>query len=493
MQSVWMGNDCTGYDAKKAAMVALERMRYWVVNEGRDDREPEDWLTAAGKVAEAVAAGRCACAFWFGQSAPAVCALANRRAGVRAAVAATPAEARAAREAFGANLLCIVTAGRQDNARAAALAAAFCQTEPGDAIGAVAAFRDADAALPCPATPPRPDAPLLLPPGFGTPGPEGPVSILLDTDMLTDCDDVAALALLLELERAGLAHILGVAVSSACPASAAAVSAVNTFYGRSDIPVGAPKNGTGFRRDDSCFLDALAREFPHPVADNDDAEDAVRLMRRLLAAAPDRSVKLVTIGYLSNLDGLLRSGPDECSPLAGPALCAAKIREWVCMTGNFPDDPAIDNVNFTRDAPAALRAVRAWPGTVTFVGRDIGHNIFVGDRFHDLPEPHPLRRAYQLHRGRFGENWDHHTADPSTILYAVCGLGPWFARQGGRLYLRDDCSFTWEPGPVGRMSYLLQVADRTETARVIDALTRPCHAPATAVPQPSPCTRPAGR
>ena len=311
----------------------------------------------------------------------------------------------------------------------------------------------------------------------------------------TDEADVVKqmLALLLELERAGLAHILGVAVSSACPASAAAVSAVNTFYGRSDIPVGAPKNGTGYRRDDSCFLDALAREFPHPVADNDDAEDAVRLMRRLLAAAPDRSVKLVTIGYLSNLDGLLRSGPDECSPLAGPALCAAKIREWVCMTGNFPDDPAIDNVNFTRDAPAALRAVRAWPGTVTFVGRDIGHNIFVGDRFHDLPESHPLRRAYQLHRGRFGENWDHHTADPSTILYAVCGLGPWFARQGGRLYLRDDCSFTWEPGPVGRMSYLLQVADRTETARVIDALTRPCHAPATAVPQPSPCTRPAGR
>lgn len=241
--------------------------------------------------------------------------------------------------------------------------------------------------------------------------------LLVDTDMLTDCDDVAALELAFAAERRGLVRILAVTVSSSCPLSVPAVDAVATYCGRADVPIGAPKNGTGYRRDDSCFLRQLADEFPHALASNDAAPDAVEVMRRTLAAAPDGSVKLVTLGYLSNVASLLRSGPDGICPLSGRELLSRKVGEWVCMGGNFPVDPANDNVNFTRDAAAAVFALTNYPGRITFVGREIGHRIFIGESFRACDRANPLRRAYELHRGRYGRDWNHHTADPCTVLY----------------------------------------------------------------------------
>ena len=297
--------------------------------------------------------------------------------------------------------------------------------------------------------------------------------LLIDTDMLTDCDDVAALELAFECERRGDADVLAITVSSAYPKSAPVVDAVATFCGRGGVPIGTPKNGTGHRRDDSCFLDRVAAEYPHGLESNDDAPDAVDVMRRTLARAEDASVTLVTLGYLSNVASLLKSGPDDISPLAGRDLVGRKVKEWVCMGGNFPNDPAKDNVNFTRDAEAAVFAITNYPGRITFVGREIGHSIFIGDRFHDLPAANPLRRAYELHRGRFGRNWDHHTADPVTILYAVYGQGRRFGRVEGTLSIRPDCSFSWNPANASNMSYLTQAEPRADTARAMEELVIP--------------------
>ena len=286
--------------------------------------------------------------------------------------------------------------------------------------------------------------------------------------MLTDCDDVAALAMLHNIAKKGDAQILAVTVSSRYEKSAPVVQAVNTHYNRPDIPVGAPKNGTGAYRGDSCFLDKVSSEFPTSLNSNDDAEDAVRVMRKALAAIEDKSVVIVTIGYMSNLAGLIKSGPDDISDLTGIQLIEKAVAEWVCMGGNFPDDPAIDNVNFTRDAQPALYAIRNFPGRITFVGREIGHNIYIGESFKKLGPEHPLYRSYQLHRGRYGDNWDHHTADPSTILYAVYGLKDYFNIQHGTLILHDDCSFEWDPTKKSNMSYVLQKMDRKQMAKVME-------------------------
>lgn len=293
---------------------------------------------------------------------------------------------------------------------------------------------------------------------------ERSVRIILDTDMLTDCDDTAALAMLHTFADAGVAEILAVTVSSRYPASGAVVDAVNTYYGRGSLPVGVPKNGTGAYRTDSSFLDKVSAEFPHNLKSNDAAEDAVRVIRRALATS-DKPVTLVTIGYLTNIAGLLKSEPDDISPLSGMDLVRKHVSKWVCMGGNFPVDPAKDNVNFTRDPEPALYAIRNFPGNLVFCGREIGHSIFVGECLKGLPTSNPVRRAYELHRGRYGDNWDHHTADPTTVLFAVLGRGDFFDMESGTIAIQDDCSFVWMPKVPSNRYRLIQKMSRNEMGR----------------------------
>lgn len=294
--------------------------------------------------------------------------------------------------------------------------------------------------------------------------------IFLDTDMLRDCDDAAALALLLNLEAAGRCEIVGMAVSSKHPHSSAAVNVINTYFHRAEIPIGAPKNGRGVYRADTCFLGPLAREFPHALSCNDEAPDAVEVYRRALAKAQDGEITLVTIGYLTNVADLLESGPDKWSELDGKTLVERKVRRWICMGGNFPIDDAKDNVNFTRDMPAAYAAIQGWPGEVHFVGREIGHNIFAGDGLRFVSRANPVRRAYELHRGPGSpDNWNHHTADPTTVWYAVHDCADAFSLSGpGYIDLKLSGEFRWVEDPHGRQRHLLQRMSREEMARLLD-------------------------
>jgi inosine-uridine nucleoside N-ribohydrolase len=297
------------------------------------------------------------------------------------------------------------------------------------------------------------------------------VKILLDTDMLTDCDDAAALAMLHVLADRGEVEILATVVSSRHPLSAPVVDTINTYYGRPTLKVGAPKNGAGAYKDNSSFLQQVAAEFPHRIETNADAPDAVEVYREVLAKAEPGQVKIVTIGYMSNLENLLKSGPDAFSDLDGIGLVREKVSEWVCMGGNFPVDPAEDNVNFTRDADAALYSIRKWPGRITFVGREIGHNIHVGEALKQTPISSPVRRAYQLHRERVQAHWNHHTAEPCTVLYAVRGLRDYWAMSpDGRLNLRDDCSFAWTDDPEGNQRYVLEKMDRSQLGELMEML-----------------------
>ncbi|MCC5929309.1 MAG: nucleoside hydrolase [Cyclobacteriaceae bacterium] len=302
--------------------------------------------------------------------------------------------------------------------------------------------------------------------------PKDTVRLILDTDMMTDCDDLAAMAILHKMADYGEVEILATMVSSSYPKSAPVVNVVNTYYGRPDIPVGAPKKGTGFYTSASVFLDSIASEFPHQLESNDHAPDAVALYRKILASKPDSSVVIATIGYSSNIEQLLKSKPDTISALSGYELAEKKVSVWINMGGNFPVDPAIDNVNFTRDAAAAVYAINNWPGYIIFAGREIGHSIHIGDKLRFTPRDNPVRRSYELHRGRAGrENWDHHTADLTAVLLAVRGLKDyWDIEKDGYIDIQADCSFIWRKKAGARQGYIVQKMNRTELGNIMEEL-----------------------
>jgi len=281
-----------------------------------------------------------------------------------------------------------------------------------------------------------------------------PVKILFDTDMTTDCDDAGAMAVLHTLADRGECQILATVTSVRDPLALATVDVINRYRGRPDLPLGWVK-GEGVLMP-SKFTARLAADFPHRVTSPESFPDAVEVYREILTNQPDRSVVLVTVGYLTNVSRFLQSP-------GGTELARTKVAKWVCMGGNFIGDPPEDdlklgNVNFQRDAASAHNAIHQWPGEIVFAGREVcsvPSGLAIGASLANTPADNPVRRAYEHYFG--GTAKDRHVADLAAVLYAVRGLTDcWDLSAPGRMDLREDMTFAWVSDRAGRQKYLLK-------------------------------------
>ena len=67
--------------------------------------------------------------------------------------------------------------------------------------------------------------------------------LIFDTDICGDCDDVLALGMIHALQSRGACKLLAVTVSVDNDLAAPFVDAVNTFYGRGEVPIGVVGKG----------------------------------------------------------------------------------------------------------------------------------------------------------------------------------------------------------------------------------------------------------
>lgn len=306
-------------------------------------------------------------------------------------------------------------------------------------------------------------------------------AIILDVDLAEDVDDAGAVAVLHALADRGEARILGMLVSSRNEWAGPALDAINTWYGRPDLPIGYQRGQEyGYRnpkdpgRDTpSRYAEAVARGFPHDLARSSDAPEAVALCRTLLASQPDRSVTIVTTGFMTNLRNLLDSRPDASSPLDGEALVKQKVKEWVCMGGIFPGGRFPNGggeYNLMWDTAASVRAVNDWPTPVVFSGFEIGGRVKAGARLRATPEANPVRACYQHYNGlNDREAWDQ-----TAVLYAVRGgRGYWRVSEPGHCLMHARVTHgynEWLPSPAGRHRYLVEAMPPGELAGIVEAL-----------------------
>ena len=290
-----------------------------------------------------------------------------------------------------------------------------------------------------------------------------PVKVIFDTDMETDCDDAGAMAVLHALADRGECEILATVTSVRDVNSIATVDAINRYRGRPELPLGMVK-GAGVL-EPSKFAAKIAKEFPHGVKSAESVADAVTVYRDVLEAQADHSVVVVTVGYLTNLKGLLQL-PAGDGHGSGLELIKTKVAQWVCMGGNFIGDPPKDdlklgNVNFQRDATSAHYVIHQWPGEIIFAGREVcsvPSGLQLGEALANTSASNPVRRAYEHYFG--GKAKNRHVADLATVLYAVRGLTDcWDISEPGRMDLKPDMKFDWQPGTDGRQRYLLKKAD----------------------------------
>jgi inosine-uridine nucleoside N-ribohydrolase len=294
-----------------------------------------------------------------------------------------------------------------------------------------------------------------------------PVPIVLDTDMASDCDDAGAAAILHALADRGEARILGMGTCVRNRWAAPALDAINTYYGRPDIPIGAiDVDGPGLHRD-SVYTDFLAKNFPNRLKDGRKVPEVISVYRQILARQPDHSVVFVALGWLTNLQNLLDSKPDRSSNLSGRELVTAKVKTLVDMGPKI--DPPGKGWNFEQDPASAQYVADKWPTPIMFSPKEICWAM-TGSRMREAPEADPVRKAYELWLTHHKKT-THHSADLTAVLYAVRGLGEyWTSVSGGRLAVKPDGYSEWVPGSKSQQSYLVKKMDFGELARQLDEL-----------------------
>jgi hypothetical protein len=225
---------------------------------------------------------------------------------------------------------------------------------------------------------------LILALPFGIHAAENdPPAVIFDTDMGSDCDDAGALAALNALADAGEVKILGVIFSSGTNRyGVGTCDAINTWYGRGDLPLGQYK-GTDVGDPNDSYTKRVATDtktFGHDIVD--EAPDLLDVYKSLLESQPDGSVTICTVGHPHGLVHLLRDK-------RGEELVRAKVKRWVAMgTGGW-------NFQAMGMSEYCQELLDKWP--MPFYISPSGRSIKTGNRLLPrTPKTNPVRESYRL-------------------------------------------------------------------------------------------------
>jgi inosine-uridine nucleoside N-ribohydrolase len=285
--------------------------------------------------------------------------------------------------------------------------------------------------------------------------------VILDADIPSSTDDLFSLQMLYRYADEGKCQLLGVVVDREDKAGAEVTDIMNTYYGYGDVPIALVKEGID---EPQVWIDysPLATHtkadgtpmFRRTLASYDNLPDGWQLYRRLLAAEPDHSVSICSVGFLTALAQLLQSEGDEHSPLNGIELVRRKVKAIYVMGGVFGD--AIEpDFNFGQGITFAQSFFSLWPSDVP-IYFSAGE---VGDAIEYAPEQvmadlawdtnHPIRQVYEHYDCNTGQKmWD-----PLAVIHAVEGDDLFTLSQPGIVTLTPQAETIFTADPNGNSRY----------------------------------------
>lgn len=306
-----------------------------------------------------------------------------------------------------------------------------------------------------------------------------PVRLIFDTDIGNDVDDVLALGMIHSLQSRGACRLLGVTVTKDSELAGPFVDAINTFYLRGDTPIGVVRPGK--TPEPGKFLPMAAEKvngafrYPHDLLSNQDAVEAVSLLRKLLAAEPDGSVSIAQVGFSTNLARLLDAKPDAASPLSGMDLIRQKVKVLSIMAGAFQTingNAHYCEYNVVQDIANCKKLADEWPTPVVWSGFEIGIALpypaesIIKD--YGYVADHPLAEAYRRYNP---PPHNRPTWDLTSVLYAVSPERGYFdLSPPGNVIVEADGFTKFEPTSDGRHRYLK--LSNQQQSRVLEALVQ---------------------
>ncbi len=321
-----------------------------------------------------------------------------------------------------------------------------------------------------------------------------PVRLIFDTDICGDCDDVLALGMIHALELRGHCRLLAVTISVDHEQAAPFVDAVNTFYGRGDIPIGVV--GKGGVVEESAFLSLVEEKdadgkfrYPHDLLSRRSAPSAISILRKTLSAQPDHSVVIAQVGFSTNLARLLDSPADEYSPMTGIELVKRKVKLLSLMAGAFTPiegNRRYGEYNVVKDLASSQALAKHWPTAMLYSGFEIGialpYPAISIERDYGYVPHHPVSEAY-IKRNPPPHNRP--TWDLTSVLVAVLGDRGYFdLSPQGKVTVEADGSTRFEALPEGLHRYLILRPE--QRPRVLEALVQLSSQPPTHREAPKP-------
>ena len=298
-----------------------------------------------------------------------------------------------------------------------------------------------------------------------------PVSIILDTDIAPDYDDVGAIAVLHSLADRGEGKILATISCNVFETTVPTLSLLNTYFKRPNIPIGVTKSDLPNRDCQQKWAEIIVAKYSHAMAKNEDAQDAVQLYRKILSTQPDMSVTIVTIGFFTNLAKLLNSRPDQFSPLNGRELIKRKVKQLVSMAaGMGSDGTGFREFNVLVDASASRKVFNEWPTPILLSGFEIGYRILTGKRLiaNSSLQNSPVKDAFQIALTADKNTEGRCSWDQTAVLVAVRGAEPYFGIRKINFEIKDDGTSAVIPG--GRFSYLTEKMPANQVANILEDL-----------------------
>ena len=319
--------------------------------------------------------------------------------------------------------------------------------------------------------------------GCGRSSSNKPINLIMETDIGNDIDDALAMDIIYKAMDAGKVNLLGVCINKEGTAPGEFIDILNTWYGHPEVPIGIIHNGPDCSRDALNYAKVVVemknpqgkQAFERTLEDHENLPEAVTLYRKILAGAARKSVVIASVGFSTNLERLLDSGPDEYSKKTGKELVEKKVKLLVTMAGNF-ENPKAHEYNVVKDIPAAKKVFEEWPTPVVTSPWELGSKVkypatSIENDF-NWAGLHPMVEAYKAYMEM---PYDRETWDPTAVLYALEGE-KWFTlSESGTIKVSDEGSTLFKPKKKGTRRYLVVDDGQAEAikAHFIEIITSP--------------------
>lgn len=299
------------------------------------------------------------------------------------------------------------------------------------------------------------------------------IPVIFETDMGNDVDDALALDMIYKYLDQGKINLLGISTNKDNPYSAPFLQIMNKWYGYPNIPLGKVLNGINSTADAKDYARAVydyqqngQYAFRKYAGDSSAVMESVALYRKLLSSYAGNDLRIVSVGFSTNLARLLDSGPDSYSPLSGAALVKEKVKALYVMAGSFNGSLKAGEYNVIKDSLAAKKVFDKWPTRIIASPFELGITVLYPATSiqNDLAwaDPHPLRVAYESY---LKMPYDRPSWDLTALLDAVEGEADYFSlSKPGRISVVEHARTNFVAEPGGMHQYLL--VDSVQSARI---------------------------